>query len=112
MTSSFSSQSEAHEFDKPEGQFSNTSKGNVSSGSIANTIGEGENAKNSIVWKIITYTLYMYSAIILVLCSYDLYNNNGAGCLYIIKETWSTFCPLLTLSLGYMFGKREDVSKN
>ncbi|WP_311218938.1 hypothetical protein [Escherichia coli] len=86
-------------------------KGLASSGEIAKTIGEGENAKNSIVWKIITYTLYMYSAIIFILCVYDLWNNNGQGCIDIIKETWSTFSPLLTLSLGYMFGKREDVGK-
>ncbi|KWV98921.1 hypothetical protein [Escherichia fergusonii] len=109
--SSFNDQHENTYVASPSGQFSNTAKGLASSGEIAKTIGEGENAKNSIVWKIITYTLYMYSAIIFILCVYDLWNNNGQGCVDIIKETWSTFSPLLTLSLGYMFGKREDVGK-
>ncbi|AYO66871.1 TPA: hypothetical protein MM166_000260 [Klebsiella pneumoniae] len=75
--------------------------------SIAKVIGEGENAKNSVVWKIITYTLYMYTAVISVMMINDIYRYGGLNCINIIKDTWATYSPILTLSLGYMFGKRD-----
>ncbi|MCH9408891.1 hypothetical protein [Pantoea agglomerans] len=91
----------------PKGGFSNSSGGTAISSSIAKTIGEGENAKNSVVWKVITYTFYMYSAIIAILIVNDICRYGGINCVDIAKETWSTYSPILTLSLGYMFGKKD-----
>lgn len=39
----------------------------------------------------------------------DIYRYGGINCVNIIKDTWATYSPILTLSLGYMFGKRDRV---
>lgn len=87
--------------------FNDENKGEVLSNSIAKVIGEGENAKNSVVWKIITYTLYLYTFVIVVIMGNDICRYGGVNCVSIIKEIWATYSPILTLSLGYMFGKRD-----
>lgn len=87
--------------------FNSANRGAALSNSIAQVIGEGDNAKNSVVWKIITYTLYMYSYVITVMMGNDIFRYGGVNCIDIIKDTWATYSPILTLSLGYMFGKRE-----
>ncbi|MBY5256404.1 hypothetical protein ACX3OY_17605 [Citrobacter farmeri] len=87
--------------------FNDANKGAVLSNTIAKVIGEGENAKNSVVWKIITYTLYMYTAVIIILMGNDIFRYGGVNCVNIIKDIWATYSPILTLSLGYMFGKRD-----
>lgn len=71
-------------------------------------IGRGDDAKNSVIWRLINAILFIYGASIILLIINDLYHNKGVNSLKIIKDTWDTFTPLLTLSLGYMFGKREE----
>jgi len=71
-------------------------------------IGTGEDAKSSVVWFVITFTLTLYACLISVLIIIDIYNNNGVNVLDNIKESWGVFTPIITLSLGYMFGKAEN----
>lgn len=76
------------------------------SGKITDTIGTGENAKNSIVWMTITWSFSIASALSLLFFSlvvaYRDFN-------YIenIKSVWSIFVPIITLALGYAFGKSK-----
>lgn len=78
----------------------------ASSGRIAETIGTGDNAKNSIVWMTITWSFFIGSALSLLLFSLVVAEKNFE---YVseIKSVWSTFIPLITLALGYAFGKSK-----
>lgn len=78
---------------------------------IAQHIGEGDNAKDSVVWFVITKIFYIYSIIILILLINDICRFSGVNCLNIIHDTWATYSPILTLSLGYMFGRKEKKGK-
>lgn len=78
---------------------------------ITRTIGRGEDAKNSVIWHVIFTTFCIFSCIVSSLLIIDLYRTKGSGSLRIVKEIWSIFTPILTLSLGYMFGS-ESVVKN
>lgn len=81
--------------------------GQVSEGTIAQTIGHGDNAKNSFIWVTIRLSFLIGSLITTaiylrpVYCQTDLSNN----LLEDIKSTWSIFMPVITLALGYSFGK-------
>lgn len=68
-------------------------------------IGTGDDAKSSVVWFVITFTLTLYACLIAVLVIVDIFNNKGVNILENIKESWAIFTPIITLSLGYMFGK-------
>lgn len=76
-------------------------------GTIANTIGEGENAKNSFIWMAIRYSFWIGALTSLAIyarplyCQVDLQTN----LLEDIKGTWQIFLPVITLALGYSFGK-------
>ena len=76
-------------------------------GTITKTIGSGDNAKNSVIWHVISTTFCIFSCIVAAMFVIDVLNNNGKGILQIVKDVWSIFTPILTLSLGYMFGKEE-----
>ncbi|WP_234006081.1 MULTISPECIES: hypothetical protein [Cronobacter] len=76
--------------------------------SIPDKIGKGDDAKNSVVWHVITYSLTIYSCIVASLLVIDVLRNGGASALNIVKDSWAVFTPIITLSLGYMFGKKED----
>lgn len=78
---------------------------------ITKKIGTGDDAKNSVVWHVITYSLTIYSCIVAALLVIDVVNNKGHSALTIVKDSWAIFTPIITLSLGYMFGKKEDESK-
>lgn len=71
-------------------------------------IGKGDDAKNSVVWHVITYTLTIYSCIVAALLIIDIMLTGGKNCLTTVKDSWATFTPIITLSLGYMFGKKEN----
>lgn len=77
-----------------------------SSGRITETIGTGENAKNSIVWMTITWSFFIASTLSILLFSLVVaekdFNYIGE-----IKGVWSIFIPIITLALGYAFGKSK-----
>lgn len=75
---------------------------------IPGKIGKGDDAKNSVVWHVITYSLTIYSCIVAALLVIDIVGNDGKSALTIVKDSWAIFTPIITLSLGYMFGKNEE----
>lgn len=70
-------------------------------------IGTDEDAKNSVVWYVITFTLTLYACVLAILIIVDIFDNGGKNILTNIKESWNIFTPILTLAMGYMFGKRS-----
>ncbi|EIX9647801.1 hypothetical protein ML090_005148 [Klebsiella pneumoniae] len=75
-------------------------------------IGKGEDAKSSVVWFVITFTLTLYGCIIAAMIIVDILNNKGVNILSNLKESWAVFTPIITLSLGYMFGKQSETKKD
>ena len=75
---------------------------------IPKKIGKGEDAKNSVVWHIVTYSLTIYSCIVSSLIVIDILRTGGMHALETVKDSWAVFTPIITLSLGYMFGKNGD----
>lgn len=74
---------------------------------FSHLIGKGDQAKDSVVWYLITRMVRLSALVIVVLFVVDIYFNKGVNCLSILKETWSVFAPIITLSMGYLFGKKE-----
>ncbi|MDC5023919.1 hypothetical protein OHW20_02510 [Acinetobacter baumannii] len=82
-------------------------------GKITKTIGTGENAKNSIIWMSITWSFYTASALslcvfILILVAY-LKGDFPAveNFMKHLFSMWTIFTPIITLALGYAFGKDQ-----
>lgn len=75
-------------------------------GTITQTIGTGDNAKNSIVWMTITWSFVVAGSLSLLLFSLVVAEKDFK---YVqeIKSVWSVFIPLITLALGYAFGKNK-----
>ncbi|WP_146115984.1 hypothetical protein [Malikia granosa] len=84
-----------------------SSNGTVSApipGALTQQIGSGEHAQNSIVystilWSFIGGGLLSAASVIIALCK------GSASAFDEIKDIWSIFAPLITLALGYIFGK-------
>lgn len=74
---------------------------------FADVIGKGDQAKDSVVWYLITRMVRVSVFFIVVLFAIDLWQNKGVNCMDILKQVWSVFAPVITLSMGYLFGKRE-----
>lgn len=75
-------------------------------GRIAENIGTGENAKNAIVWMTITWSFFIASGLSLLLFSLVVADKDFKY-LEQIKSVWTIFIPLITLALGYSFGKSQ-----
>ncbi|KAB2966333.1 hypothetical protein [Zoogloea sp.] len=73
-------------------------------GILTHQIGSGEHAQNSIVYQTIQWSFIgggLLSAAVLVIAVYQ-----GRGdVLSEVKGVWSIFAPVITLALGYIFGK-------
>lgn len=73
-------------------------------GAVTQQIGSGEHAQNSIVYRTILWSftgggLLSAAAVAIAL-------TNGSTTPFAeIKDVWSIFAPLITLALGYVFGK-------
>lgn len=74
---------------------------------FANLIGKGDQAKDSVVWYLITRLVRMSFLIILILFVVDICKNDGKNCVSLLKDVWSVFAPIITLAMGYLFGKKE-----
>lgn len=92
---------------KKEDKASSLSQEEVA-GKIAGHIGTGRNAKDSFVWMTITWSFYIASglSILLFARSFSTAAQNE-NLLSSIVEVWSVFVPIITLALGYAFGKGE-----
>mgnify|MGYP000954407827 CR=1 FL=1 len=73
-------------------------------GEVSRIIGSGENAQHSIVYKTISWSFTAGVIFSLMLFVYAI-TNNKENPLELIKGTWAIFVPIITLSLGYIFGK-------
>ena len=84
-------------------------------GSIASQIGTGEHAKDSFIWATLKYCFLLgalFSIIMLFVYLYFSLDKNTPEKINIIsdlKDIWSIFTPILTLALGYAFGKRNNL---
>lgn len=87
---------------------------------ISDLIGKGDEAKNSIVWVIIRWSLIIPSGItaLYFITMWIVYGNNtdiniaeqvGQIREHILK-IWAVFAPLITLALGYIYGKTNNDS--
>ncbi|WP_375123565.1 hypothetical protein [Pseudomonas sp. LW8] len=75
-------------------------------GRIAANIGTGENARNAIVWMTITWSFIIASGLSVLLFSLVVADKDFKY-LEQIKSVWTIFIPLITLALGYSFGKSQ-----
>lgn len=77
-------------------------------GKITGHIGTGRNAKDSFIWMTITWSFYIASgiSILLFIRSFDDVSIKE-DLLGSIIQVWSVFVPIITLALGYAFGKGE-----
>lgn len=77
-------------------------------GRIAGHIGTGRNAKDSFIWMTITWSFYIASGLSLLLYIRSFTKvATGENLLDSIVNIWSVFVPIITLALGYAFGKGE-----
>jgi hypothetical protein len=73
-------------------------------------IGKGDEAKDSVVWYVITRVLRLATAVLLFFFGVDLYYHQGDNLMSILKEAWNVFVPIITLAMGYLFGKQNKMS--
>ncbi len=91
----------------------NSNLGMSSPETIAAQIGTGEHARDSFIWMTLKYCFNLaafFSMAIIVLFGYFLISENKPDKVDIVsdlKDIWSIFTPIITLALGYAFGKRE-----
>lgn len=84
---------------------------------IEEIIGTGNEAKNSIIWVTIRWCLAIPLAIsILFFISlwFSYYNNNYQEAKEIkeyMLKIWAVFAPLITLALGYLYGRNEKAEE-
>lgn len=80
-------------------------------GKITEQIGTGDDAKHSIIWTTIRWCFIIASALSIILfifLGFAYYNNNQSEIVELKKfifSIWSIFTPIITLALGYAFGK-------
>lgn len=82
------------------------------SGNIARHIGTGSNAKDSFVWMTLRSCFMiagLLSAGVFISYFYFVFHNMSTEVDIIanLKDVWAIFTPIITLALGYAFGKRD-----
>jgi hypothetical protein len=73
-------------------------------GAVTQQIGSGEHAQNSIVYRTILWSFIgggLLSAASVVIALH----RGSPSVLDEVKDIWAIFAPLITLALGYLFGK-------
>lgn len=86
----------------------------VTAGVIAKQIGTGDNAKDSFVWMTLRACFWIaglasagiFTMTAVIISKYGIYE--GKEFINSLKDLWSIFTPIITLALGYAFGKRES----
>ncbi|HHF2973691.1 hypothetical protein WMY97_20115 [Vibrio diabolicus] len=82
-------------------------------GSVSNTIGTGKHAQDSVVWLTIRWSFILGLALSAVLILF-MWPDSPDGShppiksvfpIEELKTIWGIFIPIVTLALGYMFGK-------
>ncbi|MEG0870681.1 MAG: hypothetical protein RSD49_22405 [Hafnia sp.] len=102
---------------KPSVKGSN-SGGEYIPGTIAQQIGTGEHARDSFIWMTLKYCFYLgaiFSICIMLAYFHFVFDKSEPDKIDIVaalKDVWSIFTPILTLALGYAFGKRETINQS
>lgn len=82
-------------------------------GSVTKTIGTGENAKNSIILLTIKWSFYIATGItgaVFILLSIAYFRADLETVKELLKHMfniWSILTPIITLALGYAFGRNQ-----
>ncbi|WP_148071551.1 hypothetical protein [Pseudomonas putida] len=92
---------------KPEVSNSRTSSGRPAEGQYTKQIGSGENARNSfiyitILWSFIIGSVTCGAIYIRTFAPPDM---SAQEIVEAMRGVWSIFLPIITLALGYAFGK-------
>ncbi|MFA0156202.1 hypothetical protein [Vibrio sp. 10N.261.46.A3] len=83
-------------------------------GTVAKTLGTGQHAQDAVVWLTIVMCFILGSILSLVLICF-MWPESPEGVhppikpdfpIDEIKEVWGVFIPIVTIALGYIFGKR------
>lgn len=80
-------------------------------GTITKSIGTGENAKNSFVYLTLKWSFLagiVITIIVVVNCWFFVKSDKVPDFMGDIKATWAIITPLITLALGYAFGKSKE----
>lgn len=94
---------------KPSVKDSDTS-GMAPFGEITRHIGSGDHARNTFIWMTLRYCFYLGGGSSLFILLIACFRHSELDSIAIaLKDIWSIFTPILTLALGYAFGKREKV---
>lgn len=81
---------------------------NEMAGKIADHIGTGKNAKDSFIWMTITWSFYIATGLsVLMFIRGFCTPSETDAVLAEIVDIWGIFIPIITLALGYAFGKGE-----
>ncbi|HGA3141950.1 TPA: hypothetical protein ACIR59_004264 [Enterobacter hormaechei] len=75
-------------------------------GKMADNVGTGRHAQTNIIWYIVSATFVVFSCICSALVVMSIYGYEIKTVLDSIKDIWGVFTPILTLALGYLFGKQ------
>ena len=73
-------------------------------GTITKQIGSGDHAQNSIVYQTISWSFVAGATLSTACFAYAAWKGVEDP-IRPLKEVWAIFGPLITLALGYMFGK-------
>lgn len=80
-------------------------------GKINQYLGTGRNAKDSIIYLVIKYSFIVAGVItVLVIINYWFFRDNDNKVPNIVsdlKVIWEIVTPIITLALGYAFGRNE-----
>ncbi|WP_279143183.1 hypothetical protein [Photobacterium phosphoreum] len=78
-------------------------------GRIGKEIGTGQNAKDSFIWMTIRWSFIAASTLSLIVTIKLLFLTSefNVQMLNSLADIWSIFTPIITLALGYAFGKGQ-----
>lgn len=74
-------------------------------GEITTVIGSGHHAQASIVWQTIKWSFISGSCLTIITLLWALIDVQSTFTIDHIESIWSIFIPIITLALGYIFGR-------
>ena len=108
MESGFTNQKEQNKNKSEENKIKTDSN---TPSKITKTIGRGEDARNSFVYLTLRWAFIIGSAITILIIANDWFfeqERESPTMMEDIASAWEIVVPLITLALGYAFGKSKD----